>query len=102
MIDRVAESVRSSGGGPAVSTSGISTVTGLAPGGANSNFGATFAGGTGGSGATTVRIVSLSRPQSIDQLPSAMADDANNFTTNMLTAAKKSANRAYHKSRHGR
>ena len=51
---------------------------------------------------TMVRIVVLSSPQSIDQFPRAIAEEANNFTTNMLTTAKNSANNAYPSNRHGR
>src|SRR3954468_13531065 len=99
MIDRVAASVRVSGDSPVVSKVGISISTEAVGPGERSIFGAMFA---VGSGATTLRIVGLSSPQSIDQFPRAIAEDANSFTSNMLTTAKNSENNAYHSNRHGR
>src|SRR5215204_2035163 len=98
MIVFVAERVLPSSGSVVVPGADVITSGPAAPG-AISMLGAMFA---DGSGATTVLIVGLSSPQSIDQFPSAIAEDANNFTTNMLTTARKSANNAYHSSRHGR
>src|SRR6187551_2692467 len=100
MIDRVAATVRlSSDVSLAVSSAGISIFTEAVAPGDKSIFGAMFAAGCG---ATTLRIVGLSSPQSIDQFPRAIAEDANSFTTNMLTIARNSENSAYHSNRHGR
>src|SRR4051812_49309790 len=98
MIDRVAARVRlSAGDSLVVSSVGISISTGAMVPGVKSIFGAMLA---IGSGATTVLIVGLSSPQSIDQFPKAIAEDANSLTTNMLTTARNNENNTYHNNRH--
>src|SRR5262245_18890839 len=98
MMDRV-QRCNVLNGSAAPASEAISIFTGASVA-ERSSGGATFKGSA--PGATTVRIVSLPSPQSIDQLPSAIAEDANSFTTNMLATARNMANSAYHNSRHGR
>src|SRR5438128_2510401 len=100
MIDFVAMSVRPRSGVVGASNSGMSmSVAASAPGAKFNFFGAVC---TGASGETTWCMVTSSSPQSIDQLPSAIADDANSLTTNMLTTARNSENIAYQSNRQGR
>src|SRR6476469_2909830 len=99
MIDFVAERVGLSCGAFAVSIAGISTSSDAVAPGARFNLGVAL---DVVFGETTWCMVVSSSPQSIDQLPSAIADEANSLTTNMLTTAKNSENMAYQSKRHGR
>src|SRR6476469_5789346 len=99
MIDFVAESVGVNCGAFAVSIAGISTSSDEVFPGVRFNLGVAL---DVVFGETTWCMVVSSSPQSIDQFPRAIADDANSLTTNMLTMATKSEKIAYHSNRQGR